>query len=120
MRGIKMAEDDIYGNKSRYERWLTKFEKITEKPTRGKYYCKNPANQKYFSKLINHFEAKDLSYVRRVRVLHFLNLTTYVLEKDLAECDRDDINQLIAFTHKGYTTACIKGDAAKEIKITWK
>ncbi len=89
-----MAEDDIYGNKERYERFLKRIEVITQQPNYGnqRYYCKNPANVKYFQKLIPYFEAKDLSYIRRYRVLYFLTLITYVLDKDLAECDRNDIN----------------------------
>ncbi len=115
-----MAEDDIYGNKLRYEQFLKRIEDITNPSTRRKYYCKNPANVKYFHKLIPHFDAKDLSYVRRYRVLYFLTLITYVLEKDLAECDRDDINKLIGYTHTTHKTAYSKGDAVKEIKIIWK
>ena len=76
-----MAEDDIYGNKRKYELFLERIERITEQSTRVKYYCKNPANVKYFRKLIPYFEAKDLSYIRRYRVLYFLTLITYVLEK---------------------------------------
>src|SRR3989344_6542608 len=115
-----MAEDDIYGNKLRYEQFLERIEEITKSTTSRKYYCKNPANVKYFHKLIPHFEAKDLSYIRRYRVLYFLTLITYVLEKDLMVCGRDDINQLIAYTHKTHKTAYSKGDAIKEIKIIWK
>lgn len=117
-----MAEDDIYGNKERYERFLKRVEIITEQPKYGnqRYYCKNPANIKYFKKLIPYFEAKDLSYIRRYRVLYFLTLITYVLDKDLAECDRNDINTLVGFTHKTHKTAYSKGDAIKEIKIIWK
>ena len=93
-----MVDDDIYGNKARYELFLTRIERITEKPTRGIYYCKNPQNAQYFQKLIPHFEAKDLSYIRRNRVFYFLTLITYALEKDLAECGREEVNQL-CFVH---------------------
>ena len=116
-----MAEDDIYRNKQKYEHWLAKLDKLIELPKGNRiYYCRNLVNLKHFQKMIDHFEIKDLSYTRRMRVLHFLTLTTYVLDKDLSLCDRDDINKIIAFTHKTHKTAYSKGDAVKEIKILWK
>ncbi len=115
-----MAEDDIYGNKAKYERFLARIESITKKSSRRRYYCKNPLNQQYFHKLIPHFEAKDLSYIRRNRVFNFLTMITYVIEKNLAECTRDDINTLVAFAHKVNKTTYSKSDAIKEIKIIWK
>ena len=46
-----MAEDDIYGNKNRYENFLAKIEDLTRKPKRGNYYCKNPTNLNYLQYL---------------------------------------------------------------------
>ncbi|MDO8655953.1 MAG: tyrosine-type recombinase/integrase [Nanoarchaeota archaeon] len=115
-----MVDDDLYGNKARYGKILERIDHITEKPTRAKYYCKNPINTQYFKKLIPYFDAKDLSYIRRNRVLYFLTMITYVIEKDLKDCDREDINKLVAFTHITNKTAYSKGDTVKEIKIIWK
>ena len=50
-----MAEDDIYGNKLKYERFLERIKEITKPTTSRKYYCKNPENVRYFHKLIPHF-----------------------------------------------------------------
>ena len=49
-----MAEDDIYGNKARYESMIKNLDKIIEKPKedyKRKYYCKNSDNLKYFDLL---------------------------------------------------------------------
>ncbi|MDP3733721.1 MAG: hypothetical protein Q8R37_00700, partial [Nanoarchaeota archaeon] len=115
-----MAEDDLYGSKRRYERFVEKMDQLAVPLHSGHYYCKNPANLKYFHKVITYFEAKDLSYIRRNRVFHFLRLITYVVEKDLVDCDREDIDRLVAFSHRTHKTAYSKGDAVKEIKIIWK
>ena len=61
-----MAEDDIYGNKERYERELAHLTELCQKPKKQrKYYCKNPENLVYFKQLITYFELKDLSYIRQ-------------------------------------------------------
>jgi len=118
-----MAEDDLYGNKKRYERFIKNLDNLTQVPKVGgmrKYYCKNQINHQYFSKLINHFEVRDLSYFRRVRVLNFFTFITYILDKDLAICDRNDINGFIAVSHQTYKTANSKSDVVKELKTIWK
>jgi integrase len=90
-----MAEDDIYGNKSRYERFVKNLDKVLEKPKeskligRRKYYCKNKDNIKYFKKLMRSFEVDDLSYIRRLRLLYVMKFLTYIVA-----CDLKDINCL--------------------------
>ncbi len=70
-----MAEDDIYGNKGKYERFLERLPQLAEPVTanleqRGKrrYYSKNPDNLGYFEVMHRTFEAEDNSYIRRLRV----------------------------------------------------
>ena len=74
-----MAEDDIYGNKKRWENWVLEYinkKNILKKPENPKrlYYCKNKENFKYYVKLIRSFEVDDLSYIRRGRLKDVMNL----------------------------------------------
>ncbi|MDA2934371.1 site-specific integrase [Acidobacteria bacterium AH-259-D05] len=107
-----MAEDDIYGSKAKYERFKDNLKlqlvppdkRPHTKGTQGKYYCRNPENLKYFRKLFTHFEARDLSYIGRHRMLQTMRLICYLTSKDLADCTRDDINLIMASMHKVYQT----------------
>ncbi len=102
-----MAEDDVYGNKRTYEHFIDNINNlakpIEEAPKeRGKqrYYSKNKANIKHFIKLHKLFESRDTSYVRRLRLFGTLKLITFVSKKNLKDCNRDDINEILAFSHK--------------------
>ena len=72
-----MPEDDIYKSKGKYEYFVANVEEFLLPPdkrkilSRGKakYYCKYRDNLKYFYKLFDSFDAKDLSYIRRNRIL---------------------------------------------------
>ena len=117
-----MAENDIYNNKLRFEKFVDNLEKITRVPENGidKYYCKNPENLKYFRKLFNHFEMKDLSYIRRLRICQVLKMVTFLMEKNLVDCEREDINVIVAFAHKRNKTIASKRDVIKDIKCMWR
>jgi integrase len=118
-----MAEDDIYGSKGKYERFIKNFDKLTKKPKKNgrlKYYCKNSVNLKYFKKLIPSFESKDMSYIRRNRILSILRMITTFTEKDLKKCDRDDVNSVVAQAHKVYVTVDSKKTFIKNLKVIWK
>ncbi len=117
-----MADDDIYKSKARYESMIKNLDLLCDKPTNRKaiYYCKNPVNLTYFKKLIDVFEMKDLSYIRRIRVLHVMKVITYVLDKNLKECTRNDINRLVAFSQKRNKTVESKRDFIKDLKNVWK
>ncbi len=115
-----MAEDDIYGSKSKYENFVKNLSKVLTKPKNGVYYCKNKKNLKYFKKLFDCFEAKDLSYIRRNKIIYNLRITTFATEKDLKACDRDEINKIVAFMHKRYHSIESKKDFIKDIKVIWK
>ncbi len=115
-----MAEDDIYQSKQRYEKFIKNLDKIIEEPKRGIYYCKNKANVKYFKSFIKYFKLKDLSYIRRRRIFDTLKLITYVIKKDLKDCTRKDINELVAFSHTRFKTVTSKKDFVKDLKFIWK
>jgi integrase len=122
-----MPQDDIYGSKAKYERFIAHLEEVLvdpkERPNsrgRGIYFCKNKDNLKYFRQLINHFDARDISYIRRRRVFDVLKLITFVCEKDLAASDRNDINQIMAYVNRTYATVTGKTDFVKDIKCIWK
>lgn len=122
-----MPQDDIYGSKAKYERFITYLEEVLldpkERPnSRGRaiYFCRNRDNLQYFSQLINHFDARDISYIRRRRVFDVLKLITFVCEKNLAAFERNDINQIMAYVNRTYATVTGKTDFVKDIKCIWK
>ncbi len=117
-----MAEDDIYGNKRAYENLVRSLPTMITKPKNKKqlYYCRNPKNLAYFEKLITGFEVKDISYIRRGRVLHELLIITTATKKDLAQCTRDDINEIVAFMHTRYKSVESKKEFIKNIKYLWR
>jgi len=75
---------------------------------------------KLFKKLIDYFEVKDLSYVRRRKVLQVMKVITFVIEKDLVDCSRDDINELVAYSHTICKTIHSKKDFIKDLKSIWR
>jgi len=122
-----MAENDIYNSEGKYERFKDHLEDFLIPPenrsktkNNGKYYCKNKVNLTYFRKLFDYFDSKDLSYVRRNRLLGCMNIIVYATEKDLAECQREDINKIVAFMHVTYKTPKSKADFIKDIKYLWR
>lgn len=117
-----MAENDIYNNKRKYELLAASVEDITAPPAGGKkiYYCKNPANVIYFHRLLTKCEAKDLSYIRRCKLIYILRRITYHIDKELTQVTRDDIDMLIASAHKTHLTLESKRDFLKDLKCIWR
>lgn len=118
-----MAEDDIYKSKARYEYVTNNLERLTKRPKKGsrrKYYCKNKANLKYYKELMKYFELKDLSYIRRRKALYTMRVITYAIKKNLKDCERDDINQLVAYSHQVFKTVASKRDFIKDLKCIWR
>ena len=124
-----MAEEDIYGNKRKYEFFVEHYnefilipeERVHRNRTgRAKYVCRNEINIKYFPKLFRSFESKDLSYVRRNRLLKTFKMICHVAIKDLATADREDINEIVAFSHTVNNSIKSKHDFAVDIKYLWK
>ena len=115
-----MAEEDIYGNKRKYEALINNFYKLktkTKKNSFRKYYVKNPQNLKYFKKLCKHFEKEDQSYIRRNKVLTALKRVTYFTNKDLSKCSRDDIDDFVIKARKIDKQPKY---FIKDLKFTWK
>ena len=98
-----MAEDDIYGSRHKYEYFKQNLESFALPPSqrkyRGKYYCKNPENLQYFQQLFIHFEAKDISFIRRYRLLQSMKLIANHTSKNFRDCERNDINIIMAKMH---------------------
>lgn len=127
-----MAANDIYGTQQTYERFkknyldlanlpLTKEQRTKEGKKGGikKYYCKNPANLEHFKKLFLIFESKDTSYVRRVRLIQVLKIIVHNTNKNLKDCAREDIDQIIATTNQIFN-AKSGADFRKDLKYLWK
>jgi len=95
-----MAEDDIYGNKKRWENWVLEYinkKNILKKPENPKrlYYCKNKENFKYYVKLIRSFEVDDLSYIRRGRLKDVMNLLCFFIDIDLKNANSLEREEII-------------------------
>lgn len=125
-----MAENDIYNSKQKYESFKERLSDVLLSPkermkkygkTNGvKHYCKNKENLQYFEKLFRIFEAKDNSYIRRLRLLRSFKLICFSTNRNLKDCGRDEINGIVANMHKFYKSPKSKSDFIKDIKFLWK
>jgi integrase len=121
-----MAEEDIYGNKRKYERFFKRLDSLaaplsgTDRVGQRLYYCKNPANLKYFRLIDRHFASRDASYIRRNRVLDHLLFLTWATEKDLSACERADIDELVAQGHRVNTAVDSKLCFIRNVKWLWR
>lgn len=118
-----MPENDIYNSKAKYDS-IKEAYKLFAKPIdaheKRKYYCRNPSNLIYFERLMSKFEAKDTSYVRRLRLINTLKLITFATDKDLKDCDRSDIDGMMKFMHSRYNSPKSKADFVLDSKHIWK
>lgn len=129
-----MAENDIYNNKEKYEGLKARFRSLTLKPEdriypkdirppglrKEKYIVKNPDNLSYFEKLFQVFDARDISYIRRIRLLRQMKTICHSTDKNLKDCDRDDIDKIVAFAHTVNHSSKSKYDFIIDIKHLWK
>ncbi len=125
-----MAENDIYNSKEKYDKFKSTYRAFvnppsdTEKQNSGyktrKYYCKNPENIVYFKTMFDKFEAKDISYVRRLRLINTMKLIMHATTKNLKDCDRPDVDKVVAFMHSVYNSPKSKSDFIIDIKYIWK
>lgn len=123
-----MAENDIYNNQKRYERFIAGLDQLVVEPIRAggnrrgkrKYWVKNPENLTYFRKLDNYFRAADRSYVRRNRVFGSLLLVCHVIRKNLNSVEREDIDTLLIAMHETYNTVKSKETFIVDLKFIWK
>lgn len=120
-----MAEDDIYKNKGKYERFMGSLDQFLIPASglkgrgRRKYHCRNPKNIQYFKKLHRHFETRDLSYISRCRLFDTLRFITFVAEKDLAICGREEVNEIVGRSHKVNHSSHGKETFIKNLKRIW-
>ncbi|RJQ21360.1 hypothetical protein C4580_02355 [Candidatus Woesearchaeota archaeon] len=115
-----MAENDIYNSKEAYERMVRNLADFAEPGRHKVYVCKNRENLKYIEKLILHFEARDLSYVRRIRLFGMMKIVMHTTEKNLKDCTRDDIDRMVAFVNKQYKSPKSASDFKRDVKFIWK
>lgn len=106
-----MVDNDIYNNKEHWEKFIEKLDQLVipiEKRTknyRSKYYIKNPENLEYFKRLIQKFEAQDLSYIRRKRMRDIFLFISYHTEKNFKNLSETDIEKIAIEMYKTYKTA---------------
>ncbi|KKM19613.1 hypothetical protein LCGC14_1653810 [marine sediment metagenome] len=122
-----MAKNDIYNNQKRYEYftghiedYLKEPDKTTNRGRKRKYTIKNKINIKHFKSIFNIFEARDNSFIRRLRLSRVLLMVCYVLDKDLAEATREDINKVMAYSHTANKSVKSKKDFVVDIKYLWR
>jgi len=119
-----MVENDIYNNKRNYEKYISNVERLLNKPTpddkRRKYYIKNSDNLQYYHKLFKTFSVLDISYIRRLRLLKTLQIITHATEKDLSKCEREEINDIVAYFNSQDKSPRTKRDFIVDMKYIWK
>ncbi|MBT4646899.1 site-specific integrase [archaeon] len=125
-----MAQDDIYKSKHYYERFKKNVQYLILPPKQQQqklksralpfYFCKNKDNLKYFDKLFLIFESKDLSFIRRLRLLRTFKILIHATEKNLNDCDRDDISKIVRFQHTRNKSPKSKEDFIRDTKHIWK
>ncbi|MBT4577190.1 tyrosine-type recombinase/integrase, partial [Candidatus Woesearchaeota archaeon] len=116
-----MPEEDIYGSKKRYKIFMSNIDDLTGLTSKiAKYYCKNKVNLQYFRQFGKIFDSRDTSYIRRLRLLGTLRMITFATTKDLKDCEREDINEIVAFSHTMNKSPKTKSDFIRDTKFMWK
>lgn len=116
-----MAENDIYNSEKRYGQFKANLEGYLNPPEgKRKYQIKNKTNLQYFKILVKKFEARDISFIRRIRLLRSFLIVTHVIEKDLKDAAREDIDKVMAyFSRQGFSPKT-RGDFVIDLKFLWK
>ncbi|MFH1850523.1 MAG: site-specific integrase [archaeon] len=116
-----MADNDIYNNKGQYEKFKANLNLYLEEP-KGfrKYQIKSRKNLSYFYKLMTRFEAADISYIRRLRLLRSFLIVCHSITRDLAEVDREDIDRCVMFANQQNNSERTKKDFVRDLKHMWK
>lgn len=126
-----MAIEDIYGNKRKYEYFKKNYKKMLAWPgeeyfkkpiKRGerKHFCRDSVNLKYFPELFELFELKDLSFVRRNRLLTDFIYITHLADKDLKDLGRSDINKFVIMMREKYKSWESQRPFIVAMKIFWR
>lgn len=118
-----MAENDIYNSEHKYAKLKEDLPQLVNPPPKNskkKYYCKNAVNLVYFKKLFARFEAKDISFIRRLRLAKSFGFILHNVNKDLKDANREDIDQIVANMHVVCKSPKSKSDFIKDLKYMWK
>lgn len=116
-----MADNDIYDSRGRYEKFKKELQKYLLPPEGFRAnQIKNPINMSHFKRLFLKLEARNCSYLRRLRICQTLLMVCHCIEKDLAEATREDIDQLMVFAHQRNKTPTSKQDFVKQVRFLWK
>ena len=117
-----IAENDIYDNKSKNERFKENLSELVVLPKENGlrvYYCKNGENLEYFWKLFVKFEIEDISFIRRCRLLHVLKIVVHNTTKNLRDICREDIDGIVGCGIKTMNPKTAS-DFKKDIKHIWR
>ena len=116
-----MADNDIYNSRGRYEKFK---EKITDyfQPPKGyrKYQFKNSKNLRHFKRLFLKLDARDGSYVRRLRLCRTFMMVCHYIGKDFAKATREDIDQLMLHAHQHNNSPVTKKNHVLDLRFIWK
>jgi len=117
-----MAENDIYNSE---QHWKTIVKKIKcraylKEDNKTRYYIKNKDNLKYFNKLIKEFEAKDISFIRRIAHFKALRKVCYFTTNDIKKLTRDNVTDMIAELNKVHKSINSRRDFVNYNKYIWK
>lgn len=116
-----MADNDIYNSMDKYERFKQEIRTYLQPPEKHrKYQIKNPENLKHFQRLLFKLDARDGSYVRRLRLCHTLLMICHYIEKDLSKIARENIDELMLHAHQHNKSTKSKQCFIRDIKFLWK
>lgn len=119
-----MAENDIYNNEKKYNDFINNLNSLLKKPEahdKRKYWILNKKNLLYFNKLDEKLRARDLSYIRRLRLFRTLLMICNHFKKDLKDVtEREEIDRLMEFSYQHNKSIKTKTDFAIDTKHIWK
>ena len=116
-----MADDDIYNNKLKYERFIANLEQYADKPSGNrKYQIKDRKNLAYFRCLARKFERDDTSYIRRLRLFRSVLIICHVIAKDLALARRKDIDEVVIYVNRTCPADSTRKEFIRDIRYVWK
>ncbi|MBI5389079.1 hypothetical protein HZB01_01735 [Candidatus Woesearchaeota archaeon] len=119
-----MAENDIYNNEKKYFTFRDTIESYCKPPElqerKRKYWIKHQGNVEHFRLLFRKLEARDTSYIHRLRLSRILLIVTHILDKDLAKATREDIDKTMVFAHTVNKTVSSKQKFVRDVRFLWK
>jgi integrase len=116
-----MADNDIYNSMGKYEKFKQEIRTYLQPPEKARrYQIKNPVNLKHFQRLLFKLDARDGSYVRRLRLCHTFLMICHYIEKDLSKITREDIDELMLHAHQHNKSTKTKQCFIRDIKFLWK